>query len=239
LCARQELWSIKKRLARRYFYRHIDLNLRLLNAHVLRCDCATCLGRLSDNYPVEMNTVYNDGDLDPHTDLEDGEVFLDSIREDHRIKSFVLCKARRTGDVGSLHIETLASMDPSFQCRQDTSCRLMDYFADECRRCGLPCPRAEEGETVEADERSNLWNSIGHDYRDVPRHGSWADKVCALSYPAQVSALYGGLLANIGRKLFDESGTYPTFCDYASFTPHVPLERWFVASDIDVCLALV
>lgn len=245
--ARRELATLKKAVARDLFYSQIEKNLRLLNGHVLRCNCGVCLGRTCLNYPTDMDMTMADADdVWGLSESKDGDVFLDAVRKARedgthsRIRwSYALFRTR-VGRGGETSRETVASCDPSAECK------LLDYFARECFRCGLPSPYELNDASLGPYCQSGcLWRWMGHDYSKTPREGTWAQAVADMSYSSQVTKVYDGLLKNIGIRLYEatDGKVTPTFLNErntATCSKHdrsLPLDSWFTAYD-NISLAL-
>lgn len=204
----QEILDLKKATARKLFYHDIDLALRELNAHVVRCDCNKCLDMIGNNYPS------------PPQNPDVGDVFFVNHDPEAKGNSMygMLCECVE-GEDGKPDLRPLVRLTAN--SLPSSRCALMEWFGRQCGKHGLPRPY------YHFDIRSfSLWRELGHQlngnkYRpdEIGSFVIWRDAVSAMSFGEQVEKVYKGLI-------YDSLGE--------ELQLHESFEEWFRVGDVSL-----
>jgi len=214
LSALSEVQQLKKASARHLFYPCIDTDLRMLNARVVRCDCAKCMDMMGNNYPEPV--VRSEGNANDVP--EEGEA--DWISYDP--------EAERYG--GSMYgmLVDAVTRRPLVRYTETSrkNCALLEWFRVECERHGLPKPIIGFG-----CRSYSLWRELGHLNVDL---GGWSDTISRLPYKELVVKVYKGLLhQSLGSALLNAGAESSVLDDLDELT-EAGFEAWFQVEGVSL-----
>ena len=218
LSARNEVYHLKKAAARHLFYHSIEADLRMLNARVVRCDCAKCMDMIGNNYPAPEGRSEA---LIAHDPPNEGEV--EWISRD-------LEAERHGGSMYGMLVDVVTRRPLvrfTDRSRSVENCALMEWFQAECERHGLPRPNFGFG-----CRSSSQWDELGHHHGGLV--GGWREAVANLSYQQQVAKVYKGLLHESLAPALLNAGAESSVVDELNELTDAGFEAWFQVKGVSL-----